>query len=245
MTKTKSRFLELSKRYKFLKKFYFFYNINIRNRKFLKNNSQLGEEKYILDGFPKNYVGKYLDLGCYHPTKHNNTYLMNKKGWSGINIDLNPLSIELFNYHRPNDINLNIGISNKETTKNLYFIDELNTQNTLDKNQLLFLKNHHNIKKNEIKKKKIKTKKLMSVLKKYKFYQIDFMNIDIEGHELEVLKTIDFKKIKIKYLCIEMINHNKTAINNSNKIKNLLKKNNFYLIKKIKYNFIYKTINSK
>ena len=28
----------------------------------------------------------------------------------------------------------------------------------------------------------------MSVLKKYKFYQIDFMNIDIEGHELEVLK---------------------------------------------------------
>ncbi len=240
MTKPKSKFLELSKKYKFLKNIYYFYNIFIRNRKFLNNNSQLGEDIYILNNFPKNHIGKYLDIGCYHPIKHNNTYLMYKQGWSGINIDLNPLSIELFNYHRPKDINLNIGISNKEIVKDLYFIDELNTQNTLDKNQLLFLEKHHNINKNEITKKKIKTRKLMSVIKKYKLYNIDFMNIDIEGHELEVIKTIDFKKIRINYLCIEMINHNKVAIENSKKIKKILKKNNFKLIKKIKYNFIFK-----
>ena len=41
------------------------------------------------------------------------------------------------------------------------------------------------------------------------------MNIDIEGHELDVLKTIDFKRIHIKYLCIEMINHNKISKDNS------------------------------
>ena len=240
MHKSKSKFLELSKKYNFLKKIYYFYNIYIRYRKFLKNSSQLGEDKYLLNCFPKKYIGKYLDLGCYHPTKHNNTYLMYKQGWSGINIDLNPLSIELFNYHRPRDINLNNGISNKETYKKLYFIDELNTQNTLDKNQLLFLKNHHNIKKDEIINKKIKTKKIMTILNKYKYYNIDFMNIDIEGHELDVLKTIDFKRIHIKYLCIEMINHNKISKDNSKKIKLLLKKNNFNFIKNIKYNFIYK-----
>ena len=240
MSNTKSKFLNISKKYTFLKKFYFFYNIYIRNYKFLNNGSQFGEDRFILNKFKKNYNGKFLDIGCYHPTKHNNTYLMYKRGWRGINIDLNSLSIDLFNYHRPKDINLNTGISNKEIKKNVYFIDELNTQNTLDKNQLIFLKKHHNIKKKEITNKIIKTKKLMSILDKYKFYNIDFMNLDIEGHELEVLKSINFKKTKIKYMCIEMINYNKKAIENGKKIKSLLIKNNYILVKKIGFNFIYK-----
>ena len=63
---------------------------------------------------------------------------MYKKGWSGINIDLNPFTIELFNYLRPRDININIGVSDTEEEKKLYFIDEFNTQNTLDNNQLNF-----------------------------------------------------------------------------------------------------------
>ena len=103
MVKTKSTFFELKKKYKFLENIYFFYNIYIRNRKFLHNGTQFGEDNYLLKCFPKNYIGNYLDVGCYHPTKHNNTYLMYKMGWSGINIDLNSLSIDLFNYHRPKD----------------------------------------------------------------------------------------------------------------------------------------------
>ena len=130
-----SKFLRLSKKFKILTKLYYFYNIYIRNFKFLNNSSQFGEDKFLLNLFDKDYVGKYLDLGCFHPTRHSNTNLLYKNKWSGINIDLNPLSIELFNYMRPNDINLNIGISSKEDEKELYFIDELNTQNTLDKNQ--------------------------------------------------------------------------------------------------------------
>ena len=74
-----------------------------------------------------------MDVGCYHPTRHSNTYLMYKKGWSGLNIDLNPLTIELFNFMRPRDININIGISDSEEEKRLFYIDELNTQNTLIK----------------------------------------------------------------------------------------------------------------
>ena len=88
----RSKFLLLSKKYKFLKKVYFFYNIYIRNYKFLKNGSQFGEDKYILSHFDKDYKGKFLDVGCFHPTRHNNTYLMYNSGWSGMNIDLNPLS---------------------------------------------------------------------------------------------------------------------------------------------------------
>ena len=240
MANSKSKFLELSKKFKILKKLYFFYNIYIRNFKFLKNGTQFGEDKYIIELFDKNFKGKFLDVGCYHPTRHNNTYKMYKNGWSGMNIDLNPLTIELFNFMRPRDININSGVSDAEIEKKLYFIDELNTQNTLDNNQLNFLKDHHNIKDSEILEKKIKTRNLNNILDDYKFYNIDFMNLDIEGHELKVLETLNFNKINLKYLCIEMIEHNRESILNNEKIKDLLSRNNFKLIKNFDFNFIYK-----
>ena len=231
---------QLSKKIKFLRKIYFFYNIYIRNKKFLKNSSQFGEDKFILDLFYKDYRGKYLDLGCYHPTRHSNTYILYQNGWTGINIDLNPLTIELFDFMRPKDLNYNIGISNSEEEKELYFINEFNTQNTLDKNQLNFLKNNHNIKDREISKSKLKTKKLDTILIDNNFYNIDFFNIDIEGHELEVIESIDFDKFKFKYICIEMIQHNEMSVSKSKKIKDILKNNNFTIIKKFEFNYIYK-----
>mgnify|MGYP005756923579 FL=1 len=87
--------------------------------------------------------------------------------------------------------------------------------------------------------KKIQTKNLETILNEYQFYNIDFMNLDIEGHELQVLKTLDFKKIKIKYLCIEMIEHNEESILNVKNMKDLLKENNFKLIKNFGFNHIY------
>ena len=239
MPNSKSILLELSKKYKILKKIYFFYNIYIRNFKYLKNGAQSGEDKYIIKLFDEDFKGKFLDIGCYHPTRHNNTYELYKKGWSGINIDLNPLTIELFDFMRPKDVNINIGISDKDAEKELYFIDELDTQNTIDKNQLEFLKKHHNINQDQITVKKIQTKNLETILNEYEFYNIDFMNLDIEGHELQVLKTLDFKKIKIKYLCIEMIEHNEESILNVKNMKDLLKENNFKLIKNFGFNHIY------
>ena len=231
---------QLSKKNKFLRKIYFFYNIYIRNKKFLKNSSQFGEDKFILDLFDKDYRGKYLDLGCYHPTRHSNTNILYQNGWTGINIDLNPLTIELFNFMRPKDFNYNVGISNSEGEKELYFINEFNTQNTLDKNQLNFLKNHHNVKDREISKIKLKTKKLETILLDSNFYNIDFFNIDIEGHELEVIESIDFDKFKFKYICIEMIQHNEISVNRSKKIKDILNNNGFIIVKKFEFNYIYR-----
>lgn len=236
----KSKFLEFSKKYNILRKIYFFYNIYIRNKKFLKNSSQFGEDKFLLSLFEKKYIGKYLDVGCFHPTKHNNTSLFYKNGWQGINIDLNPLTIDLFNFMRPKDININTAVSSEETEKTLFFLDERNTQNTLSENQLIFLKNHHNIKDEEIIKKKIQTRRLDKILEENNFKDIDFMNLDVEGHESEVLKTIDFKKIKIRYICIEMIKHNDLSIKNSNQILKLLETNNFDQIKKFNFNYIFK-----
>tara|TARA_B110000261_G_scaffold158293_1_gene194451 strand:+ start:242 stop:970 length:729 start_codon:yes stop_codon:yes gene_type:complete len=239
---SKSKFLNFVNKFPIFKKFYYFYNIYIRNYKFLNNGSQFGEEKFVLGFFNKEYKGKFVDIGCFHPTRHNNTFEMYKLGWKGINIDLNFLTIELFNYFRTKDININAAISDSEIVKKLYFVDELNTQNTLEKNHLTFLKNHHGVSENEVSLREIKTKRLDRILDNYEFYDIDFMNIDVEGHELNILNSIDFTKYKIKFICIEMIEHNDLAKLNNEKIIILMKKNNFFLEKKIDFNYIYKKI---
>lgn len=243
MSTKKSTFLSVSKKYSFLKKIFFFYNIYIRNYKFLFNSSQFGEDKKIIKLFKKNFKGNYVDLGCFHPTRLNNTFQLYKRGWKGINIDLNPITIELFNYARPSDRNICTAISNKKSKKKLYFLGDLDSKNTLDINHKNWLSDHFKIKKKDFNVKSIKTTTLGEILKKNNFYDIDFLNIDIEGHEFEVLKSLNFEEFNISVICVEIINFNKESKNRGSKILNILKKNKYKLVDKSEINYIFKKIN--
>ena len=228
MSTKKSKSLNFIKKYPFFEKIYFFYNIYIRNYKFYLNGSQFGEETKINKLFKNNYKGTYIDLGCFHPTRYNNTFRMYKKGWKGINIDLNPLTIDLFNYARPKDINICTAISNKKSKKKVYFYGDLDSKNSLNLNHKKWVGKHFNIDNKDFKIKNIKTNKLGNILEKYNFHKTDFMNIDIEGHELEVLKSLNFNRFKIKVICIEIVNHDKFTNERKKKIISLLKKNNYF-----------------
>ena len=63
--------------------------------------------------FSKLKRGIYVDLGCNHPIKYNNTYLLYKRGWTGINIDSDETSIKEFNKFRKKDTNINAIVSSK------------------------------------------------------------------------------------------------------------------------------------
>ena len=243
MSTKKSRLLNLSKKYSFLKNLYFFYNIYIRNFKFFFNSSQFGEEKKISKLFDKNFKGTYVDLGCFHPVRSNNTLQFYKKGWKGLNIDLNQLTIDLFNFARPADTNICAAISNKKVKKKLYFLGDLDSKNTLDLNHKNWLGKHFNINKKDFKIKIVKTKTLNEILNKNKLYNIDFLNIDIEGHEFEVLKSVNFKKFNIKVICVELINFNKFSRNKKNQLVSLLKKNKYKFVDKSEINYIFKKAN--
>ena len=66
------------------------------------------------------------------------------------------------------------------------------------------------------------------------------MNIDIEGHELEVLESINFKKYNIEVICVEILDFNNFAIKRKRKLISLLKKNNYNLINISTINYIFK-----
>ena len=116
---------EKLKRGTLLYKIYLIYHLFIRYKIFLRNRksfSQFGEDIFINEFFKDKQIGKYVDLGAFHPMRLNNTYLLYKKGWSGTNIDLNQTSIDMFNFVRKRDVNICSLISNEGgVEKKAYF----------------------------------------------------------------------------------------------------------------------------
>ena len=149
--------------------------------------------------FKSKKKGLYLDIGCQHPVSNNNTYLLYKRGWSGINIDLDPKNIRLFNLERPNDINICKCISSDNTEKNLFFFHPGSPINSLEKKTIKD--------KSNFSLKKIKTFTLNSILEDYKIKDIDYFNLDVEGHEIDVLKNFDIKYYKPKVISVEFIDY--------------------------------------
>ncbi len=185
--------------------------------------------------FKSQLSGIYIDVGCGHPIKNNNTYLLNKKGWSGINIDLDSSNIELFNIYRPNDHNICAAVSDIVEETNLYFYHSKSAINTLDKNTSEYQK----AKVTTVK--KIKTKTLNDIVNNSKFENniIDFLSVDVEGSELAVLKNFNFKKYKPKVIVIEFLDLTlkNLEIKNIN-LKNILNSNIYNLLISNDYNLV-------
>ena len=105
------------------KKIHILQNIYIKNNYFVKRKSySMDGEDIAVEVFNKKKdKGFYVDIGAHHPIQRNNTNLLFQKGWEGINIDVNEFSIDLFNFLRPNDLNLLTAISDKEGEISFYY----------------------------------------------------------------------------------------------------------------------------
>ncbi len=160
-----------------------------------------GIDSLVLNIFKNQKNGFYLDVGCGHPIKNNNTYLLNKKGWNGINIDLDKDNIDLFNSYRKNDFNLATAVSDKEGETDLYFYHRTSALNTISKHNADF----QEAKVSAIK--KIKTQTINNIIENspYKDKKIDFLTVDVEGSELSILKNFNFKKYLPKVIVVEYL----------------------------------------
>ena len=221
-----------------------FHNIYFKNNFFInKKTYSMDEEDLFINNFFKNKIGLYVDVGAYHPLELSNTFLLHKRKWKGVNIDINPLSIDYFNFLRPNDINLNLGVAKKNSTKMMYFQKNKSPLNTLNLNHA------KKVFSNKFNQKKIKTKTLTTILDKTEFKgkEIDFLNIDTEGNDLEVLQSLDFKKYIPKLICIELIDHfnQEQKKIKKHKIYKFLINKNYKLVWSGHLSHIFKLIHSK
>ncbi len=211
---------------KFIEKIKIIHNLYFRNRCFLKRKSYSLdiEDQIIRKIFKQKKKGIYVDVGCYHPLEISNTALLYDKGWNGINIDLSEYTIKLFKFLKPDDINLNLAVSNRNGYLKFFYQKKLSKISTVNRNR------SKKIFQGKIKEKKIPCKKLTKILdeSKYKNKKIDLLNIDAEGHDLEVLKSLDFKRYRPKAICVEIFpdegNFKNFALKNTSSYKFLINK---------------------
>ena len=223
--------------FKFL--YYMYYRPKIFFPK--KTYSMFGEDLIVKDFFKKKKKGFYVDVGCYHPLEGSNTYLLYKRGWNGINLDINTLSIELFNVARKEDLNVNVAVSNQSKKVKIYFRKKINMLNTINKKfaKIAFKKGFQT--------KSISSNTLNSILKnsKFKNKRIDFLNLDIEGNELNALKSIDLKKYQPKLICVEihnfgMIHDNYDDYYKRNPVYKFLNNRGYKILWKNEFSFIFR-----
>ena len=205
-------------------KYYFYFIKNYNLIKNSKNFSQEGEDIFLIDFFKDRLNGFYIDVGAFHPYRINNTYLLYKKGFRGINIDISATSIDFFNFARPDDVNLNIGASDKFEDKIFFSKKNLSFHNTLSKSLA-----ESDIQTEPFKKKySISCKPLDYIIKKTKFSNktIDFLNIDAEGYDYQVLLGLNLKRYNPKVICIEispLVDKKNEQYKNTKIYKHLLK----------------------
>ena len=229
---------------KILKEFYY--------NKYSKKSFSISNVDLIIERIFSNLNhGIYLDIGCNHPIKYNNTYLLFKKGWKGINVDLDSESIKQFNLMRKNDHNVNVLVTSKDNEeKDLYFYHTRSAINTISKDL---------VEKRENKPKKIKKLKGMSINtiinnSPFQNEKINLLSIDIENYEFEALKEFNFDKYNVDVIVSEVTDMDSSKLelyNNSlekitsSKIYELLIRNNYKLINWVNSDLVFVNKKSK
>ena len=181
------------------------YNKLENTRKNLIGKPQLtysGEgEDLIIERLVKHLSkGTYVDIGCYHPKVGSNTFKLFKKGWTGINIDPNPNTIRLFNQFRPKDINLNIGISKSNQVLTYFEFTESAVSTFSEEFYKLRLEQGAEF----IGKTSISTTTLADVFDQHlNGRNIDVLDIDTEGTDVEVLMSNNWDKYKPTIILVE------------------------------------------
>jgi FkbM family methyltransferase len=164
--------------------------------------SQYGED-LIIDGIIGNKTnGFFIDVGANDPIILNNTKRFYDRGWTGINIEPNPFLFKNIIDCRHRDINLNVGIGSQEQILPFYVLSA-DTLSTFDRQSAE--RNYRDLGERIVKTIHIQTLPLLKIFETYAKDQIvDFISIDVEGYELEVLKSNNWKRYRPYLLVIEI-----------------------------------------
>lgn len=168
--------------------------------------SQAGEDiivQYLFDSL-KIEKPTYLEIGTNQPLICNNTYNFYIKGCYGVCIEPDKNMVDFIKAKRPRDIVLNIGIGLTESPEAMFYLfpAKVNGWSTFSKEEALVRQKETKIDFTTL---SVPLKSINSIINQYFKPHPNFISIDVEGLDLEILKSMDFEKYKPEVICVETI----------------------------------------
>lgn len=168
---------------------------------FTLSHSMSGEDLILKALFGKNKrSGFYVDIGCNNPIQKSNTSKLYLKGWTGICADGNAALIKKFRRIRKRDICLHAIVSDKQKEMIFYEDRQNHEYSSVDPQ----LRDQLKANGNTLTELKMTSTTLEEIFTRHlDGRKIDLLCIDVEHHELEVLKGNDFNKYRPRVICVE------------------------------------------
>ena len=139
----------------------------------------------------------YVDVGAYHAIDHSVTYLLYQRGWSGIVFDPSAATKKTFCSSRPRDIFVQAVVGEEDNID----VDFFFAQNDSD---MSLINTKYPEEKQRYRPQHIRQVCLENELCRHGIQSIDFLNIDVEGAELEILRSFDFEKFSPSIIAVEI-----------------------------------------
>jgi FkbM family methyltransferase len=206
----------------------------------LLSYSQEGEDMILRRIFEGKQKGFYVDVGAYHPQRFSNTYFFYVRGWRGINIDARPGCMDLFNAVRPDDINIESAIANERREMTYFMFDDPALNSFDEKLSRSRDKTAYSI----IDRRTLFTAPLAEVLDEHLApdQEIDFLSVDVEGLDLEVLKSNNWDKYRPYCVLVERTDYSLERIERDD-VYGYLKEKNYDLFAKTANTLIFRAAN--
>jgi FkbM family methyltransferase len=166
--------------------------------------SQEGEDMVLSRFLEGRKAGFYVDVGAHHPIRFSNTFLFYERGWRGINIEPSPKAIEQFNRMRCRDINVGNGVGETPGELTYYMFDDP-ALNTFDKALMEVREAQTSYR--VIGTTRVMVERLETILTENlpEGRMIDFMSIDVEGFDLQVVRSNDWSRYRPEFVLVEAL----------------------------------------
>ena len=183
-----------------------FYTYLLLNRK--KSKSQLFQDLFVLFNSNEKRNGTFLEFGATDGFSLSNTYLLeNSYEWKGVLAEPSPQWCESLNKNRPNCKIINDCIYSESGKSLDFFVSNTGVLSTIEEfkhSDLKSMPGNSKIRNSGGYSTKVSSISLNDVFIKYfNSSPIDYMSVDTEGSELEILRNFDFKKFGPSILTVE------------------------------------------
>ncbi|MGB4811059.1 MAG: FkbM family methyltransferase [Methylophilaceae bacterium] len=163
--------------------------------------AQFGEDKILYNLFNQKTDGICVEVGGYDGVTGSNTYFFEQLGWKCLIVEPMPEYCKKIKCIRNCEV-AEIAASDTKGNVNFYVAEGVETLSTME-NDAAHFKRIDKEGARGIKEIRVKTDLLTRILLDRGISQVDFLTLDVEGHELSALSGLSFEQIKPRILIIE------------------------------------------